>query len=420
MADPLGRADVNSLTQRSPIPIQAHLAKYANGAMTPWLRPGHPYPNGRLPRGTAINAVTPADLVEMVAVSGPLHCTDGWSYLARGLTALLAGDGHAARHLAYYAELRAALSLLASDGIGIFDGRNFVIDANGAGISLKDRGTHDIVWAALRAWSEQTGTFPRIADAVKISGVKLIDALQSFFPGSVGTALGSTLISTWGFDLSAGANDRDQRNYSSYVATDLDRLIEPASSDAQFVSDIWRSFEPAAWGLERHLLRQMLELEIASLNADPMSARQGQYDGSDPRLRAAVSFDFLSRATSPQEHPIIAAAGDLGSLGAKPMLARAALLLRLSTSLVRANLDKAGVDGLTHLEDWWAPFGRERGFWSTASAPSDMSELWMEIEDALGDVNAANTSDRSSMIRSLQTSLHLTQTDRVPLWSLCA
>src|ERR1700722_6306108 len=57
-------------------------------------------------------------LAQYISASSILHCADGWSYLGRAISCLLTGDPHRVVHLAYYAELRAALSLLASEGIG--------------------------------------------------------------------------------------------------------------------------------------------------------------------------------------------------------------------------------------------------------------------------------------------------------------
>jgi hypothetical protein len=68
-------------------------------------------------------------LAQYIAASSILHCADGWSYLGRAINCLLKGDPHRVVHLAYYAELRAALSLLASEAIGVFSRNNFVIDA---------------------------------------------------------------------------------------------------------------------------------------------------------------------------------------------------------------------------------------------------------------------------------------------------
>src|SRR6476661_7745516 len=55
-----------------------------------------------------------SQLAEYVAASAILHCSDGWGYLGRAMGAQLQGDIGTSRHLAYYAELRAAMSLLAA------------------------------------------------------------------------------------------------------------------------------------------------------------------------------------------------------------------------------------------------------------------------------------------------------------------
>ena len=53
---------------------------------------------------------------EYIASSAPLHLADGWNYLSRAFDAACRGDRGAAYHLSYYAELRAAMSLLATEG----------------------------------------------------------------------------------------------------------------------------------------------------------------------------------------------------------------------------------------------------------------------------------------------------------------
>src|SRR5438067_355249 len=70
----------------------------------------------------------PRHLSQYISASCLLHCADGWSYLGKAIVLLLRGDPHRCRHLAYYAELRAAMSLLAADGIGIFNNTHFVFD----------------------------------------------------------------------------------------------------------------------------------------------------------------------------------------------------------------------------------------------------------------------------------------------------
>ena len=104
-------------------------ANFRGKPASAWLSPRHPAGSGSLPSSWQQVLKLPAQqLIEAVAAAAPNHCIDGWSYVSRAMSALLAGDLHAARHLSYYAELRAGLSLLGSLGIGIFNGINFVVD----------------------------------------------------------------------------------------------------------------------------------------------------------------------------------------------------------------------------------------------------------------------------------------------------
>src|SRR5258708_5013650 len=97
-----------------------------------------------------------SQLSEYIVASCLLHCTDGWSYLGRAIWALLKGDPHRARHLAYYAELRAAIALLATEGIGVFNNEHFAITAPGIASQLATRqGTHHFVWDCLEFWASE-------------------------------------------------------------------------------------------------------------------------------------------------------------------------------------------------------------------------------------------------------------------------
>ena len=86
-------------------------------------------------------------LSQYIAASCVLHCADGWAYLGKAILAVLRGDPHRSRHFGYYAELRAAMSLLASEGIGVFDKKHAVIDArNSVALFTGNYGTHQFAW----------------------------------------------------------------------------------------------------------------------------------------------------------------------------------------------------------------------------------------------------------------------------------
>jgi hypothetical protein len=67
------------------------------------------------------NTVSDPNLVAYIAGSGPAHVIDAWSYLGRAIDATLRADTSSAIHFGYYAELRAAMALLACEGVGILN-----------------------------------------------------------------------------------------------------------------------------------------------------------------------------------------------------------------------------------------------------------------------------------------------------------
>jgi hypothetical protein len=369
----------------------------------------------------AFNAIPADDFLEIATLRGLLHTIDGWSYFGRSISALLAGDAHAARHLAYYAELRAALSMLSNCGVEIFNRQNRVIDSAGQVHSLEKQPTHQMCWAALEHWAALPGSLELMLRSVKVNGVPLYDALKDFFPGASVVQLGGQLIWEWGFDLQRGAADRNERNASSYHLNALSPLGNRVSDDIDFVDGLWRCFEPSNWVFEKHLLRKLLELEHSVVGGDPISVRRREYQRLDARLSAVVSHNFLSRTEDGNDHSVFRFASDESAPApAYSMISRAAVLLKLSMSVVEANLEDASVSALDDLAFWWSPFGVERGFWRPGAEPQTMEDLWQDVQIALEDSAAAVNPYRHSWIEALTaSSSRLCEAERIALWTLC-
>ena len=113
--------DIASLGRASREPVIEALSGFAGKPVNDWLRMDHPAATGQFLKVdgkqyssfTALTRrFTPQQVLDVLAATGPSHCLDGWTFLSRALAALLSGDTHTTRHLAYYAQLRAALSLL--------------------------------------------------------------------------------------------------------------------------------------------------------------------------------------------------------------------------------------------------------------------------------------------------------------------
>lgn len=419
MNSQLDATDMAALALADPGVVINALGRFRHQACPPWLPALHPFQDGAPPKGrAAFEAVQAQDILEVVAVRGPLHAIDGWSYLGKAFSSLLSGQAHAARHLTYYAELRAALSILASSGIGIFNRRNAVIDANSAVHIMSERGTHEMAWLALAEWSRRPVSMERLIRPIHFAGASFLEPFREFFPGQILTAAGQ-LMQNWGFDLAQGTVDRDQRNWSSYQPTALGPISTNADQDAAFMRMFWNACRPNGIELERHLLRIVLETEARSHNLE-ISDYEHSYDRLPDNIKRIIPFDFLIRVDDPVDHEFIVHLAD-PSLPAPPyaMMCRAGLLLRLATGMAEENLRAAGVDPTLHFRDWWQEFGLGHGLWPPNASPAHTADLWDDIDIALEDSSTAPTNHRHGWLTALGSSaMRICEAERAALWGL--
>ena len=127
----------------NPTSIVSEITTFGSKPVREWLPLGHPARScqivdpathkGIRRLDQARQNLTDAQMISLVAACGPNHCLDGWSYLSRSVSALVARDGHSAKHMAYYAQLRAANEYACCfPEWGFFNGLNICVDANGA------------------------------------------------------------------------------------------------------------------------------------------------------------------------------------------------------------------------------------------------------------------------------------------------
>ncbi|MFC3179462.1 hypothetical protein [Cypionkella sinensis] len=357
-------------------------------------------------------------MLHVIAVRGPLHVIDGWSYLGRAFSALLSGQAHAARHLAYYAELRAALSILASSGIGIFNKRNAVIDAAGAVHIISEHGTHNMAWLALAEWATSSLRVERLIKPIQFAGTSLLEPFREFFPAQTLT-LGSELMLKWGFDLRQGAEDRDERNWSSYQPTALLPLQTSPAEDSEFLRMFWNVCRPHGVELERHLFRSLLEEEALSHNLQ-MADFEHIYGNLHQGAKNTVSFEFLTRVDDSVDHVFMLHLANV-EVPAPPyaMMCRAGLLLKLATGMAEENLRAAGVQPVQHFNNWWKDFGGHHGLWRPDLPPETTADLWDDVDLALEESAAAPKAHRHEWIQSLGASaMRMCETERAALWGL--
>lgn len=383
-----------------------------------------------------------AQLSEYVAASVVLHCADGWAYLGRALAAQLRGDIGGARHFAYYAELRAAISLLAAQGLGVFSNIQVIVKQNGEVELLKHLPTHQFTWSALTAWTSSNQSGIMFGELIRPSDAALADWLAPLAGPAVTQETGRNYLRDWGVDVERFGDDRDARNDSSYQPRTFLGAVAPSSiRAAEFSRDFWWLFEPGgATGfglLDKYLLRRTLrgmfmgrtgksaqaELERFKAFVDPA------IDGIQTTESRGQLADFLSGVTYADEPPLFAEADTHSSIEDAEdhlqVIARAALLLRVSSGGARRLLDEANLNYAQF--EWWA-----RKLAATRALFGDGNELlpspdslWGDIDQALGELGNKLAAGEGGTYVSLHEDCArelsiLGGCERIALWSLAA
>jgi hypothetical protein len=367
-----------------------------------------------------------------IAASAPLHVADAWAYLSRSLYAHLAGERYTSLHLGYYAELRAALSLLAVGGVGIFNSQHFAVTDTGC-VRLGNMPTHEMVWEALQAWSATPEAAAICGAAIRPGGIAISDWLNS---PTLGLAWGSTLsqwLQRWGIDLLRFAPDRDTRNLVSYRPTAFHGARNaPADQVMTSAMQLWRALEPSAespyTGLDFELLRRSLRSGLQVAKAAGWSGSWRDYatsavtSASPPPgtestwIRRLVAADPAARYVLDTALRPAVPTQELPNL---PVIARALLLTRVASGASRNLMQTASITQ-SDLAFWWGPAGAIQGFWPTGSPPSPLADLWADVELALDEVSSAGTlSDLWSWKLVVGNSIDvLGQADRAMMWGL--
>lgn len=346
----------------------------------------------------------PRHLAQYISVSSLLHCSDGWSYLGRAVQALLRGDPHRARHLAYYAELRATMSLLASEGIGVFNARHALIDAPHRAMAFPSRSnTHVFVWECLDNWAQHARSGGLFSSVIRPYGRSLHDWLVPINGQAILGAQANSWFMQWGMDLQQMAKDRSARNHSSYRPEGIPNSWTLGSSETtQTVADIWRALEPAPNSafdfIDRHILRLALESIYRSRSGSPSARGQAftsmistvvSYQGLPAHLHK-LWMEFLTRQTEPDDAPIFGLSKSAPTASAKSafyIVARAVLLLRVASGSTSALFRDAGFSS-SEIEFWWTELGPARGLWNSDGAPESAADLWSDIDAALTSLDA--------------------------------
>lgn len=409
-----------------------------------WLHPKNRYrvaTIATIKRDLDSGSVNSRNLTEYVAASAPLHSCDGWAFLGRALASHVRGDPETAKHLAYYAELRAAMALLATQGIGIFKSRHFVIDGNGKAVVYSKKPTHEIAWDSLEGWAGTPGAAALLGDILLPAGRPIGDWVDRLPGASSWSPIAIDWLLSMGLDLKALRDDHDRRNEVSYRPTRLNKRTAMAPREAAAIlREFWMLLEPspprAFAAVDRSLLRITVEKAFRATSGFSPKQASRRYSQSVSTMvqsmvggpEAQLLNEFLSRTSEGDDPQVIQIARARMTKGDQNehigVIGRAFLLLRVASGAVKTTLSEAGVN-LDDLAFWWQDYGRERGLWRDAPDPNDLMDQWADAAETIRAIEAwldqpetlCNWDFHKQLPECFAT---LTSLELVGIWSLAA
>jgi hypothetical protein len=355
--------------------------------------------------------------------------------------------------MGYYAELRAAASLLASGGIALLNNGHVVYEASGAPRvlegstkpvppSTKGRrlNTHVFAWEALDFWASQRVASDLFSSSIESGGRSLGDWMDDFGVPLSSRGVAASWLSEWGLDLQRLSQDRDSRNEVSYRPTGLLGLQAPRPNEiGDFLETIWGALEPGTGAfdvLDRFLIRRRLESGFREIEGRSRLQARRRYEQrvvnaigrlSLSGMNRAEWANFMTRSTAPSDPKLLTSASLADPVGSSShhvqVLCRAVLLLRMATAAGRGYLI-ASKGTRAELSFWWNDVGENCGLWNSGASPADFGDLWADVEAALSDVRSwlASTSPVKEMrgwrVGNAESLDVLATTERAGLWGL--
>ncbi|MES1192118.1 MAG: hypothetical protein ABUS47_13695 [Steroidobacter sp.] len=363
-------------------------------------------------------------LTAYVGASAPTHVVDGWSFLGRAIDCALRGDTYSSAHFAYYAELRAAMALLASEGIGIFSKKHAFVGHGSTAFfptSKANAGTHAVVWPLFRYWSSLPRATELLNNLIQPEQIPLSSWLSAKKIPLSTTAVGKRWLSRWGLDLENALEDHNARNLASYRPSEFRYASSyGASGIADFVSALWKLFEPGVARrferIERYLLRSAVR-KGGGLESDEI-AQVGLTE-----LQSKEWEEFLSSEDDPLPLVLSETSSSIeDSTCHLRMISRAALLLFVASGSARNLLKNANYTSDT-ISFWWKKHGIDRGLWNPTNVPDDPLDAWEDITLVIDELAAWRSANTRPSVEDLRKSQHqnineLGALELIGIWSL--
>lgn len=382
-----------------------------------------------------------------LAASALSHLLDGWMYLSNAFNAILSGDEATAVHLGYYAELRSAMSILATEGIGVFNQKHigaFSSNTNREyptnyykGPSYKRPGspTHVFVWDAMEKWSNSAyKPNDEILKVFKVKGKDFYEITEYFHPSTGSSTLLTVQtvkdwLKEWCFDIKTYRNDRENRNEVSYRPQrikNFDRNIN-FKNILNDLDGYWSVISPSNTDkfslLDKYLLRKLFDNIYPNLVTTETKRDLIENAFTQQGINDQTLFNFLNFEEPFENDHIIFRQASIKQTTPLSIIARATLLLRISVGLV-SQLYKAGGINKNELNFIWNNYAVENGFWPNGNPLENFDDLWGDIQPLLIDLQTdINTPEVDNSLYSIkqrnhESILYFGQINRACLWGM--
>jgi len=370
--------------------------------------------------GTSIPKNGNSQIAQYIGLSTLVHCIDGWVYFSRAINSLIRGDIPSAIHLIYYSELRAVMSLLATNGIGVFNKVHIAFDASG-NIFCHRLHTHSFVAKCLDEIVKNTDFMAEIFKDINVLGTSLDSVITSTGYNSTSFAngsLASNLFESWSVDISL-SEDHNLRNESSYRP--MYKRYDVTTEMLEKILDLWEALEPFGssffYKIDIAIIMATLKKIANATNQKYLNLVQ-KIDGVilDPR-----STRILSVNNHKELWLLNTANRDKGKRMRNfkdpfPMICRALFLNRLATGQTRCFLPTVMS---TQLDDWMQRIMIKFRILDPKLIPDSMDYLYQDVTDAIAEVKAGIIvgCTEFELLNLNHANFHtLTQFERVPLW----
>ncbi|WP_122460737.1 hypothetical protein [Pseudomonas viridiflava] len=350
------------------------------------------------------------------------HMIEGWRYASAATSAFLNHSQQTALHFAYYAELRAALSLLSWSGIRVKLRGHYYLDGRGVKKPVDNSPTHTAVWSLWKNWVNRTDAQALFSDHIRLTtGVPLsevVTALKYVKP--------TQTIQGWGLDLAKVNDDHSARNISSYEAYWMKApLSKMKEEDLDLVLMLWKLLLPDDTGLafDGSLISYFVKQAMPGMLSQQKLVENEQNISDTMEIIAneigsntGLDADHIARKLDPQQYDTLpfelASSSDTEP---RNVLCRAFFLLRLSMLATKSSIN---LTTNASTSEWLSNWLEHAGLWDR-SLGIDPYDISVDYGDAVDHFKATSTQPSDIWIGgNLANTVKLTRPDACMVWNV--